>query len=435
MSGRDINDMAREEGIDAVRALFDAGGVKPQASDQADSSGDGNVFQLRPKPATDAADKSGFPNKGKGGVLLNTVANARHAVKLMGIACSYDIFHDKLLVGGRAIGEYTGELSDHCCLVLRRLIEEEFAFDPGREKMFDACVQLCLEGRFDPVLDYLNGLSWDGVSRLDTWLTTYMSAADTPLSRAIGKIALVAMVRRARQPGCKFDQIITMESKEGYQKSTALAVLAGATENFSDQTILGRSDKEQQELLRGVWVYEIADLSNIGKAEVEHVKAFASRTHDRARPAYGRARIDMPRRCVIWATTNSSEYLKSQTGNRRFWPLKVGVIDIDALKRDRDQLLAEAAAADNAGASLVLPRELWADAGEQQEQRREVDPWEDVLRGLPASRLVTVVANEQKSSPPTFSASIWRSRRNGSTPNIYAAWLTACDSSGGTAQR
>ena len=165
---------------------------------------------------------------------------------------------------------------------------------------------------------------------------------------------------------------------------------------FSDQTIIGRSDKEQQELLRGVWVYEIADLSNVGKTEVEHVKAFASRTHDRARPAYGRARIDVPRRCIIWATTNDDKYLKSQTGNRRFWPFKVGVIDIDALKLDRDQLLAEAVAADDAGASLELPRELWDDAAEQQEERREVDPWEDLLRDLSLSPAVKQVGDEQR---------------------------------------
>ena len=78
-------------------------------------------------------------------------------------------------------------------------------------------------------------------------------------------------------------------------------------------------------MLRGVWLFEIADLSNIRKAEVEDVKAFASRTHDRARPAYGRFRVDLPRRGVIWATTNNSEYLKSQTGNRRFWPIEVAV--------------------------------------------------------------------------------------------------------------
>ena len=209
--------------------------------------------------------------------------------------------------------------------ICAQLIDREFGFDPGRNPMHDACLQLCLENRCDPIVDYLDSLEWDGVNRIDEWLTTYLGANDTELNRAIGRIVLIAQVRRAREPGCKFDQIIVLESPEGKDKSTALSILAGGPENFSDQTILGRGDRDQQELLRGVWLFEIADLSNIRKAEVEDVKAFASRTHDRARPAYGRFRVDLPRRGVIWATTNNSEYLKSQTGNRRFWPIEAAV--------------------------------------------------------------------------------------------------------------
>ena len=327
----------------------------------------------------------GFPDMTETGKIRNTCNNARHAINKMGITCEYDKFHDKLIIGGQTIGQYAGELSDHACLVLRKMIEEAYEFDPGREKMFDACVQLCLEHSYDPVIQYLDSLKWDGIKRLDRWAVTYLGANDTPLNHAIGRIALVAQVRRAKHPGCKFDQIIVMESPEGHLKSTALSVLAGAPENFSDQTILGKADKEQQELLRGVWVYEIADLSNIVKSEVEHVKAFASRTHDRARPAYGRAREDLPRRCVIWATTNNTAYLKSQTGNRRFWPFSVGEIDIKALKRDRDQLLAEAVELEKTGISIVLARDLWSVAAVEQEQRREVDPWEDVLRNCKGS--------------------------------------------------
>lgn len=348
----------------------------------------------RPPVKLDAITKMqlGFPDITEAGKIRNTCNNIRHAIKRMEIACGYDEFHDKLIIGGQVIGQYAGELSDHACLVLRQMIEVEYEFDPGPQKMFDACVQLCLEGRFNPVLQYLSDLQWDGTERIDKWLTTYLGAADTELNRAIGKIALVAQVRRARQPGCKFDQIIVMESPEGHLKSTALSVLAGAPENFSDQTILGQGDKEQQELLRGKWVYEIADLSNIRKAEAEHVKAFASRTYDRARPAYGKATIESPRRCVIWATTNNSEYLKSQTGNRRFWPFVVGKIDIEALKRDRDQLLAEAVVLDDIGMSIVLPAALWGAAAEEQEQRREADPWEDTLREIKGE----LVGNERR---------------------------------------
>ena len=240
-----------------------------------------------------------FPDIGKTGEIKSTVANTRVAIQSLGIDCRYDVFHDKLLVGGQAIGQYAGELSDHACLYLRKMIDQEFEFDPGREKMFDACVQLCLENQFDPVVDYIDGLQWDGVKRIDRWLTTYLGAHDTRLNCAIGMIGLVAQIRRAKQPGCKFDQIIVLESPEGKLKSTALHVLAGGEDYFSDQTILGKGDKEQQELLRGIWVYEIAELSNSTRSEVESVKAFASRTHDRARPAYGRARVELPRRCVI----------------------------------------------------------------------------------------------------------------------------------------
>jgi predicted P-loop ATPase len=317
------------------------------------------------------------------GIIRPTCANARIAIDRLGVTCGYDEFHDKLLIGGQPIGQHAGELSDHACVYLREMIEREFGFDPGRAGMQDACVQLCLKNRFDPVVDYLDALQWDGIERIDEWLTSYLGAKNSELNHAIGRIALIAQVRRARSPGCKFDQIIVLESPEGKDKSTALLTLAGGPENFSDQTILGQGDRDQQEALRGVWLYEIADLSNIRKAEVEDVKAFASRTHDRARPAYGRFRVDLPRRGVIWATTNNSEYLKSQTGNRRFWPIEVAVtrsIDVEALARDRDQLLGEASELEAEGASIVLPKELWAAAGEEQEQRREADPWEDKLR-------------------------------------------------------
>ena len=185
-------------------------------------------------------------------------------------------------------------------------------------------------------------------------------------------------MRRAHVPGCKFDHILVLEGKEGTMKSTAIVTLAGV-ENFSDQTILTASDREQQELVRGVWIFEIADLAGMKRSEVEKVKAFASRTHDRARPAYGRQRIDAPRRCIFIGTTNDDQYLQSQTGNRRFWPVKTGTIDIEALRRDRDQLWAEAVKIEAKGEPLTLPCELWGDAGAAQDERRQHDPWEDIL--------------------------------------------------------
>jgi predicted P-loop ATPase len=147
---------------------------------------------------------------------------------------------------------------------------------------------------------------------------------------------------------------------------------------------LGLDDQRQQERTRGVWLYEIADLTGMKKSDVEKVKAFASRTHDRARAAYARTVDERPRRCIFIGTTNEETYLRSQTGNRRFWPVKTGRIDLNALQRDRDQLWAEAAHLEKQGMSLVLPESLWEEAGKQQESRREQDPWEDHLANVHA---------------------------------------------------
>ena len=310
-----------------------------------------------------------------------TYRNARVAIQALGITCRYDEFHDRMLVGGEPINQWAGELSDAANAILRQMVVECFGFDPGKDNIADATNALCLENRFDPVIDYLNSRKWDGTPRLETWLSTYLGAADTPLNREIGRLTLVAAVRRVRQPGCKFDQIPVLEGPEGTNKSTAIAILAGQ-ENFSDQTILTERDKEQQELLRGVWIYEIADLAGMKRSEVEKVKAFATRSHDRAPPAYGRRRIDAPRRGILVGTTNDHEYLKSETGNRRFWPVRTGTIDIEALRRDRDQLWAEAAEIEKQGGSLVLPRELWAEAAAIQDERRQHDPWDDILANV-----------------------------------------------------
>jgi predicted P-loop ATPase len=138
-----------------------------------------------------------------------------------------------------------------------------------------------------------------------------------------------------------------------------------------------------QEELADIWIHEIADLSGLSRADVEHVKAFASRTNDRARPAYGRVLLDQPRQSIEVGTTNSDSYLLSTTGNRRFWPFKLlARIDTAALRRDRRMLWGEAAAAESAGETLVLDRALWDAAGEEQEKRRAVDPWEDELANL-----------------------------------------------------
>jgi predicted P-loop ATPase len=317
--------------------------------------------------------------------------NARIGIMAMKIICRHDLFRDVTLINYigdqhvHQIKPMEGKLTDAALLRLRQLFSERYGFDPEDKFIRDAVKTLALENCFDPILDLLDEAQrdWDQKRRLDTWVIDYLKCEDTPLNRAIGRKLLVAAVRRARDPGAKFDNIGVLEGEEGWNKSTTIRVLAG-DDFFSDQNIIGAKDKEVQEQLAGVWMHEMADLTGMKKADVDHVKSFASRQYDRARPAYGHTLEWKPRRSIDWATTNDEEYLQSQTGNRRFWPLACGVIDIEALRRDRLQLLGEAAHYESfQGESLVLDEVLWGAAKNEQEKRRVKHPWEDILANIP----------------------------------------------------
>jgi predicted P-loop ATPase len=317
--------------------------------------------------------------------------NARVAIATLGIVCSRDTFHNETLFGYRddkvkhELSSILGEVSDDGIIALRQLMSDRFGFDLTDKHTRDAVVSLALDHCFDPVCDLIDKAEagWDKVKRLDRMAVDYLNCEDTPLNSAFMRKAMIALVKRAREPGCKFDTIIVLESKEGFNKSSAWMVLAG-DENFSDERILGKESREVQEQLSGIWIHENADLAGMKKADIESVKAYASRQTDIARPAFGHFVVKQPRHSIEVGTTNSSEYLQSQTGNRRFWPLEVlKSIDIEKLRRDRMQLIGEAASYQAAGESVVLDESMWGDAGIEQEQRRVKDPWEDILANIP----------------------------------------------------
>ena len=195
--------------------------------------------------------------------------------------------------------------------------------------------------------------------------------------RSVGSKWLIAAVARIYRPGCKADYVIILEGPQGIGKSTCLLILAGR-EWFADEIAdLGTKDSAQD--LRGKWIVELAEVAALRRGEIERVKAFVSRNVDHYRPSYGRRSMDFPRQCVFAGTTNADAYLADETGNRRFWPVKVTGLQLDALERDRDQLWAEAVARFKAGESWWLDREVEAFAAEEQEQRRQGDPWEEPI--------------------------------------------------------
>jgi hypothetical protein len=328
--------------------------------------------------------------------LMNAVLGV-DSFSQLGLRCRYDLFHDKMIVeveGGAEIAfpgfhKVAGD-GDKIVLRMRREALRLWDFDPGSTHMREAIELACLDNCFNPVLDYLDGLRWDGVERVDEWLITYFGAKDTELNRQISRKTLLAAVRRQRQPGCKYDFVLVLENeRQGLGRGSALRIMAG-DENFSDMDILHCDRKEQQELMKGVWIYELSELEGLSAVNAGKLKAFLSRQYDMARPAYGRRRVDWPRMGIFVGTTNELGYLNDTTGNRRILPVWIkGVIwsaeanrwliDLEGLRRDRDQLWAEAAQIELGGEPLHISERLWSVAEVEQKKRVVSDGWEDLI--------------------------------------------------------
>jgi predicted P-loop ATPase len=196
------------------------------------------------------------------------------------------------------------------------------------------------ENGFHPIRDYLRTLEWDQTKRLDHWLHTYLGVQDTPWSTVVGPRYLVSAVARVEKPGCQADHCLLAEGPQGINKSTALRTLA-SDEFFADH-ISDLGSKDSQLEVSGIWIMELAELDRVRSAQLERVKSFLVRRYDRFRSPYGRRVHDAPRQCVFAATVNHDNSLTDETGNRRFWPIRCGSIDIARLSEDRDQLWAEA---------------------------------------------------------------------------------------------
>ena len=268
------------------------------------------------------------------------------------------------------LGEWTEEddfslgmfLAQHHGLVIKS--------DSAIEK---AVAQAARKNKFNPVVEYLDQLKWDGIGRLETWLSVVAGVVHSPYYDLIGTLFLMSMVARAYRPGCQMDYAPVFEGGQGAGKSSLLRILGG---EWYKETPFKVGEKDGYLSIQGAWLYEIAELDSFNKGEVTTIKAFITNKVDDFRAPYGRRNAKYPRRTCFAATTNQDEYLKDTTGARRFWPVRCGHIDLELLADIRDQLFAEAVILFRAGMKWHPSVEDERDLIRPEQEDREIeDVW------------------------------------------------------------
>lgn len=241
------------------------------------------------------------------------------------------------------------------------------------------------EHAFNEVQDFITGLVWDGVPRLDTLFVDYLGAEDTPYNRAVCRKAFTAAIARAMLPGCKYDNMLILSGPQGIGKSTLIDKMSKGWFNDSIRTFEG---KDASELLQGVWLVEVSELDAFRRTDVARIKQFLSLRADRYRAAYGRHVKELPRCCVFFGTTNTTDFLQDTTGNRRFWAVDVGE-QPHKLNVWRDltddvitQLWAEAKARWQSGEQLYLIGLVEEEARLKQEEHREISVREGIIQAF-----------------------------------------------------
>ncbi|MBA9088797.1 putative P-loop ATPase [Fontibacillus solani] len=251
-------------------------------------------------------------------------------------------------------------------------------------KINNALTLISHKYKFNDVQRYLEGLQWDGVPRLDTLLSDYLGAEDNVYTRAVSRKSFTAAVARAMVPGVKYDYMPILAGPQGLGKSTFLRLMG---KNWYSDSLTTFEGKEACEMIQGIWVNEVGELTGMSKSESNAVKQFLSRTEDIYREAYGKRTMPYPRRCVFFGTTNDSEFLRDRTGNRRFWPIDVGSLQptksvFRDLAGEVDQIYAEAFVRWQLGEQLYLTGEAERLSKEQQDEHRESSAKEGIIRAF-----------------------------------------------------
>ena len=306
-----------------------------------------------------------------------------------------DTFGHRLMYLGqlpwRTKGDTLGEWSDKDDSALRSYLHMKYRLR-NKGDYEDGFNMALFENSYDPLVGYLNALAWDGVPRIDEALHYMLGVEKTEYNVAVFRLFLQGAVRRAFEPGCKFDNMVVLIGNQGDGKSTFFRFLACNEDWYTDNfNFRDTKNKATIEYMTGKWILEMGEMEVMKKDTVtsNELKAFISSQADDYRVPYEKRPQRRPRQCIFCGTSNDKNFLKDRTGNRRYWPIdchateetKDRIFDYKMSRPYLQQVMAEAVAYYKAhpNEDLRLPRRIELMAEEAQDEHLEEDVWVQII--------------------------------------------------------
>jgi predicted P-loop ATPase len=333
----------------------------------------GDAVHNLPDPIHAFLSKAGVLFKKSGQPIINvdSVGRVLDASPEYQTSIWYDTFHNKVMIDDNSQVRFYEDVD--LVRILRVLQGKYYLHTLTKQTLEDAVLDTVRNRAKSEPREWLKTLSWDGCNRVSEFFATHMGVNNNAYSQCVSENFWVSMIARICKPGCKVDNMIVLEGAQGSLKSSALHAIGGKWFGELNE----RPDSKDFALsFNGKLLLEIAELDSFRRAENTTIKRIITTQTDRLRPPYGRNVIDFPRSCIFAGTTNEFEYLQDTTGGRRFWPLRIGKIDLDLIHMNREQLFAEAKHLYDHGSKWwVVPKEALV----EQSDRTQMDPWVDMI--------------------------------------------------------
>ena len=180
------------------------------------------------------------------------------------------------------------------------------------------------ENECNPPLELIDAQTWDGKSRFEDLCKLLTIADDDKLSRALIRKWLMqtyCVLHNTIKDPFSADGVLVLIGTQGFGKTRLLEKLALGSNNFGEGRCYDPHNKDSNIQVTSKWITELGEIGSTMRKDTDLLKAFISSSTDEFRAPYGRTAITYPRRTSFCGSTNDTQFLIDETGNRRFWTI------------------------------------------------------------------------------------------------------------------